>query len=155
METLESFGPQGESPTSGDIQEEYITFKFKQGNPATLIIFQPTIEGELEEMAEEDSPPMSISDEFLIDMMREVYQDMKLSLFVEVEGRIVDTNATYRDGSKITIMEMDFGRLLEDEETFQRLLTVDPQSIEETKKLVKGSPGIKVEPADEVQVRFR
>ncbi|GAH89673.1 unnamed protein product, partial [marine sediment metagenome] len=78
-----------------------------------------------------------------------------LSLFVEVEGRIVDTNATYRDGSKITIMEMDFGRLLEDEGTFQRLLTVNPQSIEETKKLAKGSPGIKVEPADEVQVRFR
>ena len=45
-------------------------------------------------------------------MMQQMFKDMKISLAVEVAGRIVETNAEYRDGSRVTLMEMDFNKVL-------------------------------------------
>ena len=74
---------------------------------------------------------------------------------VEVEGSIIDTNALYREGSRITIMELDFGKLLENEEQFQKLTRANPETLEETKELFKDIPGMKVELQDTLKITFR
>ncbi len=52
-------------------------------------------------------------------------------------------------------MEMDFGKLLEDENTFKELVTAQPKTLEASKELLKDKPGIKVELQDQIIIRFR
>ena len=91
----------------------------------------------------------------MMDMMRQLYQDMHLRIAVEVDGRITETNASYVDGSTVTLMDVDFGKILQDEEKFKELLQANPRTIEEMKELVKDNPGIKVEIEDSIRIDFR
>ena len=88
-------------------------------------------------------------------MMKELYKDMRMRLAVQVNGSIVDTNATYRDGSQVTLMDVDFGKLMEEGDAFDRLMRAKPNTVEEMKELLKGIESIKVETAQEIRIRFR
>lgn len=145
------------SPGPGEEDEspkEYIRFSFKKGGTATLDVINPIEKPEIEEQ----EPVESATDQDGMEMMymlRELYKDMKISIALEVEGRIVETNATYRDGSRVTIMEIDFGKLLEDEETFNELMGAQSGTIEGIKEIVKDNPGIKVETQERIKIRFK
>ena len=151
-------------PGGPDAEEtgEFITFSFKKGSTSTLEIFKPQEElsgekGQGNENADAATYPATdpAADPGMMDMMRQIYQDMRISMAVEVEGSIIDTNALYREGSRITIMELDFGKLLENEEQFQKLAQANPETLEETKELFKDIPGMKVELQDTLKITFR
>jgi hypothetical protein len=79
---------------------------------------------------------------------------MKITVALEVQGAITETNAQYRDGSRVTLMEMDFNKLLANPEKFKQLVKQNPQSLQESKTLLKGLDGVKIESAPEVTVKF-
>jgi len=79
---------------------------------------------------------------------------MRIRGAVEVEGRITETNARYVEGSRVTLADVDFGQLLQDEERFQELLNADPKSIEELEKLIGDNPALRVETQPTVKIRF-
>jgi len=93
--------------------------------------------------------------EMMLAQMKELFGGMKISLAVEVMGAIVRTNATHREGSKITLMEMDFGKLFEHQENLKKFSAQKPDTIEDAKKMMKDIPGIKVELNKEVTIDFR
>lgn len=150
-------------PGGPDAEEtgEFITFKFKKGGTSTLEIFKPQEKlsgdqsGGSNGAGAEGAGEKPAADPGMLDMMRQIYQDMRISIAVDVAGAITSTNAQYRDGSRITIMELDFGKLLEDEERFQELVQADPDTLEETKELFKDLPGMKVEMQDTIKISFR
>jgi hypothetical protein len=74
---------------------------------------------------------------------------------VEFQGSITETNAEYRDGSRVTLMEMDFNKLLSNPEKFKALAKGNPQSLQDSKALLKGLDGVKIESAPEVTVKFQ
>ena len=149
-DSLPAMGDADEAPP-----EELIRFKFTKGAIAKLEIINP-IEAPKTDSGEGGEADMNLEDNpAMLDMMKNLYKDMKLAIIVEVDGKIIDTNATYRDGSRVTIMEMDFGKLMEDEDSFMALLKSNPDTIEEMKELSKSSPGIKVETEDRITIRFR
>jgi hypothetical protein len=78
-----------------------------------------------------------------------------MKLAVEVNGSIVDTNATYRDGSRVTLMDVDFGKLMEEGDKFDELMRSAPETVEEMKELLAGVESIKVETAQNIRIRFR
>jgi hypothetical protein len=127
--TAPSMGGEQEQPV-----EEWLRFKFTRGGTATLEILYP------QEMME---------------MMRQLYQDMHIGIAVEVDGRITETNASYVDGSTVTLMDVDFAKILEDEQKFKDLLSANPNTIEEMKKIIQDNPGIKVEIEENIRIRFR
>lgn len=88
-------------------------------------------------------------------MMRQIYQDMKVSIAVEIQGTIADTNATHKKGTRIKPMDLDFGKLLEDETRFKALAEAEPKSMSETKVLLKDVRGLELELNEQVRVRFR
>ena len=67
----------------------------------------------------------------------------------------METNASYVDGSTVTLMDIDFANILEDEEKFKELMSANPETVEEMKELVKDNPGIKVEIEEAIRIRFR
>ena len=88
-------------------------------------------------------------------MMSQMFKGMRIAIAIEVEGAIVETNATHRKGSRVTLMEMDFDKLLENQEKFKLFAESKPETFEETKALMKDLPGIKVEMNPEVQIKFK
>jgi hypothetical protein len=147
-------------PTGGEQQgpaEEWLRFNFSGGRTASLEILYPrdVDTGKEEEGQSPQGEADFDSNPEMMDMMRQLYQDMRLRIAVEVDGRITETNASYVDGSTVTLMDVDFGKILQDEEKFKELLQANPDTIEEMKELVKDNPGIKVEIEDSIRINFR
>jgi len=144
-------GMQGEGPV-----EELMTFEFHPGSPAELVIHSG-MKGNAEGTSAQGGAMPAGDDanaEMALGMMREMFKEMRIAIAVEVEGQIIDTNATHRDGSRITLTEMDFGKLLENPERFKKFAQANPQTLEESKKLLKGLEGFKIEFEPNVRVRF-
>ena len=145
----------GETPSA----VEYIQFAISGSNPATLEIIMPEpAEGEMEPA---DSPSMSedmqapeLSEQ---DMqgLASLYTDMRISVDVVVNGRVVDSNATHLDGNTVTLIDMDFNRILEEPDVMQRLAVQEPGSLSQIEALVDDIPGIRAELKPRVRVRFR
>ncbi len=144
--------PDGMKAMAGPKQKtEPVTFKFTKGSPAELILKMP--QPELKKEPKKDQP--AGADEMAMGMMQQMMKDMKVKMSVEVAGKITETNAEYRDASRVTLMEMDFNKLLADPEKFKKLAKENPKTLQESKALMKGIDGIKVETAPEVKIKFQ
>ncbi len=147
---------EGLTPTSrGDskAKDQFVSFQFTKGTPATLVIRLPErkeAEAKREPDEQRDDP-----DEDDIQMARMMLGDLRISMAVECAGTIVETNASFRKGSTVTLVEIDFGQLLSDESFLRDVRSYDNLSKEEAKKLMQKHPGLKIELNDEVRVRFR
>jgi len=142
-----------------DSKKEIIVFKLTKGNPSQLVVKMPKEKPvDKPEESKEEVKQDKIDDpnsEMVMAQMKEMFGGMKIGLAVEVMGTIVQTNATHREGSMITLMEMDFGKLFAQPEDLKKFSTVKPNTIEDAKKLMKDIPGIKVELNKEVTIDFR
>ena len=143
-------GMTADEPTS---TEDVVTFSFTPGSPATLVINLP--QDFQDNNPDEDPTPVdSTQGEQQLAMMREMFEGARIHMAVVVEGAITETNASYRDGNRITLIEVDFDRLLEDEEQLELLSNANPQTASEVKALLEDVDGIKIETGREILVRF-
>jgi len=138
---------------TGKAKTEPVTFEFTKGVPASLVVKMP--QPKQSDLPKEKPQKPAGQDDMAMAMMQQMFKDMKMSLAVEVAGRIVDSNAEYKDGSKVTLMEMDFNKVMSDPEKFKALSQAQPKTIEEAKTLVKGVDGIKAETKPAVTVKFQ
>jgi hypothetical protein len=85
-------------------------------------------------------------DPAMMQMMKAMFQGFKVAIDLEVEGKIVKTNADYVNGSRITLLEIDMAGLLEDEAKLRALQSkVKPgASIAEVKPYLKDVKGVKI-----------
>ncbi len=133
--------------------KENIKFQFTKGRTAVLTIKMPSHEFKKKPKKERSVQEQELQQAMA--MMSQFMKGMKVSVTVEVEGAIVDTNAALREGSRVTLMEMDFDKLLANKDVFKKLIGASPESFEEAKKMMKDIPGIKIEPNQEVIIKFR
>jgi hypothetical protein len=77
-------------------------------------------------------------------MMKGLYVDVTLN----VNGRIVRTNAPFVDGSRVTLMQIDFDKLLADDATLLKL-----SSAKDIKSLAN-VPGLKIVAEPKVTIEF-
>jgi hypothetical protein len=77
-------------------------------------------------------------------MMRGLFVDVALN----VDGRILKSNANHVEGSRITLLQIDFDKLLADETAFQRL-----QSATDIKGL-ENIPGLKIVNEPKLTIEF-
>jgi len=153
--------PSQAAMAGGEVQSEtpdFVTFSLNRGNPATLQIILPGDQGSGNDTSEQDMNDSggeeAVSPE---DMqgIQEFYKDMKMSVVVKLNGRVVDSNASFRDGNVITLMDIDFNKILENPEQTKKLMASQPDSVLQFEQLMKDVNGIKFETKNQVQVRFR
>lgn len=144
--------PGGKKGGAGGSKTEPVTFKFTKGSPAELLVKMPTPDVKAAAKKKEDAAGM---EDMAMQMMQQMFKDMKISMAVEVAGAIKETNAEYTEGSRVTLMEMDFNRLLANPEKFKKLAKENPKTLQESKALMKGIDGVKVETAPEVKIKFQ
>lgn len=138
------------------------TFTLQRGNPAQLVIHWPVKEAASgSKLAGTDSDDSSSSpsspeeQEMALEMMRNTFRDMRMAIHVEVLGDIVDSNANYRDGSRVTLMDINFGDLFSDEAMMQAMAGAKPKSVSDMQEMMKMFPGLKMEINPEVTIRFQ
>lgn len=114
-----------------------------------------------EEMAEQEEEEASEQEVLQqLDMMSGFMRGLRFSVAIEVDGDIDETNATYVDGSRITLMMMDFSEMIkvweENPEAFKEFDMVEDKNIAHFKELLKAYPNnaIQMEFEEEVTVKF-
>ena len=144
-----------EEAVSNELHEEHYFFKFVKGDSPQLIIDRPDLElnadiDENEESEESEQSSDQDGEEFI-----KLMEGMKIEIMVEVEGEITNTNATYVQGSKVTLFQMDFGEMMKNKEEFKKFKQHEPQNIEEMKGYLDKLPGIKIEVEKPVTINFK
>lgn len=88
-------------------------------------------------------------------MVRQMFDGLRISTTLVIQGKVIDTNATHRTGSTIVLTEVDFGELLNKPEVLARLAAIQPVDQAEAMDMIKNIPGMKIDMNDELRVRFR
>lgn len=135
-------------------KKEYLTFNFKPGDQPEIIISMPKEKFDKSKSEPGVKKDTSSSGQALTKEFLGMMKDFRFSLTVNVNGKIESTNATYVNGSKITLFDVEFGKLLENKDKMDELDNLQNTSMDELKKLLKGMPGVKIELNNPVTVKF-
>lgn len=133
------------SPAAGD--EEALRFKLtRAGDVSTLVVTFPDKPGGAAQESGQAAPGADATSPQMLAMMKTMFEGFKVAIDLEVLGTIVKTDADYVEGSRVTLLEMDLGTLLQDEEKLRQIQSkVKPgASISEVKPYLKDVKGIKI-----------
>jgi len=138
---------------------EPILFRFSKGVPSRLVIVMPEEKSVIEPAAKGDSPstpPTPEQQKLSLAIIREVFKGTRMTLSVGVEGSVVSTSAACRDGSRIILAEVDFDRLLGQENQDSALLNLTGygSSPDSVRNMLNRVPGMRGETGREVTVLF-
>ena len=147
----------GDGVESACESTDYYFFKFNKGDVAELIIDRPPIELNNESEESSDQNPQDSSEQNEDEMGKEflkMMEGMKVDISIEVDGNISKTNASYVDGSTVTLFQMDLSEMMKNEEAFKEFKNREPKNIGEMKKFLEKFPGMKIEVEKPVSVKF-
>jgi hypothetical protein len=130
-------------------------FVFAPGKTATLIVKQQKRDVRVGESAPEMPTPAKESSEEELAMVRQMFDGLRISTTLVIKGNVVDSNATHRTGSTITLAEIDFGKLLDKPELLAKMAAVQPGDQAAAMEMIKKIPGMKIDMNDELRVSFR
>jgi len=95
-----------------------------------------------------------------LDMMSGFMRGIRVGVTVTVDGSIKETNATWRDGNTITLIYLDFDKLLdhwqEDLQSFKDFDAMQEGDMESMKRVMNAVPdgGMKIEVQPTVTIKF-
>lgn len=130
-------------------EKDAMTFEFTKGSPAKLVInaLHKKPAGKKEEQPEDPNEAAGLA------MAQQFLKDTRLTIIVNVEGSITETNAANKDGSRVILADIPFGDLLKDPAKLKGLKNAE--TWEEATKLFKDIPSIKMEPREKIEVKFK
>jgi hypothetical protein len=145
----------------GASSKDALKFRFKRlsnGDAVLTVLLPPSKPEAPKKQAVTPQPPVSpeASAEQMA-MVRQMFKGLHMGVTVDVEGKVVKTNSPYVDGSKVTLMDIDFDPLLSDEEGFKRLnekMEAAKGDDLKTMEILKGIKGLKITTEPEISIEF-
>ena len=130
-----------------------ITFQFHKGSPAILTVVQTP---ETAPNAAQNNSTLSKSaSEADYKMITEMLKGVKMEIGIEVNGTIVETNASQRNGNYFTLMALDFDKAIE-----SKLLQLNLGSLVNSPSMSNSTlkdihiPGVVIETNEKMTVVF-
>lgn len=147
-------GDMARKSSSGAVEDVLFRFARQPGGTSQLTVVFPEAtfgEGKAGTKDTDGKPkPMPAAQ---LEMMKKLFEGLKVSIDVDVLGTIVKTNSPWVQGSTVTLLEMDFAELLANEKLLAQI--GEPGSIEEAKQMLKDVKGFKVNLDREVTIEFK
>ncbi len=151
--------PEGVEAAAGQEPEkkEYITFKFDRNDGSEITINMPPASKESEkadstmDMGDTSTDSLNAGD---LSKLKDLLKDFNISLVVETDGEIKETNASYVNKSSVTLFDLNFNLLLDDPEKLMALKKINPGDMQEVKDILKDVTGIKIETNNPVKIKF-
>ena len=136
--------------------DDLLKFNFKKGNPSTLVINFPKPKMDEKSKTEDETEEMedSLTINAQMDKLIEMFDGMKMAMSFNINGDIEQTDASFVDGSKVTLMQIDFSEIIKHKDVLENLQKSKPETMEEFKEAVGDLPGIKVEFKEQVTIKF-
>lgn len=148
-----------DSPMADQAPTEELKLTFERAaDGATLTLFLPELpepdaaaQDEAAEAADKMPDEMAPQVEA---MMKQLLGGLSLEAVLNIEGTLVSTNAPYRDGNRILLMQLDGDELLKGAVDFSQLMNMGsaPGGIEEQLRRI---PGLKIVTQPELKITFR
>jgi len=151
--------PGGAPAPGGGEADDSMKFGFAKaanGN-AVLTIAMPDLKAAADKKAATSKTPAKAPDAppEAMAMMKQMFKGLRIAIAVEPEGKVVQTNSPFVEGSRVTLMEMNFDALLADEAKLKQFsAAMDGGSIADAKRLMKGLAGVKINLDPEVKIEF-
>jgi hypothetical protein len=130
-------------------------FVFTPGKIARLVVKHQKKDVIAEENTPEVVPEARESSAEELAMMRQMFAGLRISTTLVINGKVIDSNATYRTDSTITITEIDFGKILDKPELLARMAAVQSGDQDAAMEMMKKLPGMKIDMNDELRVSFK
>lgn len=154
-----SSAPSTGQPGEEQAPQEYVGFSFTKGKVATLKVRRPQEQestgGEDDSDSDAEAPDADDIDEEALAQVTKMFDGMRVAVIIEIDGSITRTNATHRKGNRVTLLDLDFGKVLGDADKLKQFAKVNPKTVEEAKKVLKDVPGIKVDLNEELVISFK
>jgi hypothetical protein len=150
--------PGGAPAPGGNEVDDSMKFGFSKsagGNPV-LTVSMPDLKAAADKKGATkapakapEAPPEAMA------MMKQMFKGLRIAIAIEPEGKVVQTNSPFVEGSRVTLMEMNFDALLKDEAKLKQFSdAMDGGSIADAKRLMKGLQGVKINLEPEVKIEF-
>lgn len=131
-----------------------LTFAFDGGRPAVLRVVVP----EEEAPDAPDAEPMTAAERAEaaqgLRIVRALLGDARVVVEVAVEGRVVETDAAFRDSSIVTVYDVGFDALLDAIEENPELMGEGEPPVGQLRTLLAGREGVRLQEPGTVTVRF-
>jgi hypothetical protein len=138
--------------------KDYVRFRFDKGEPSKLFVEldQRPEKGNGASPAKPASSSTPEQQKMAAELMKQFFRGMRIYLAVDIDGAIATTNATYRKGNRVTLVDMDFDKLMAHPKEFEAFNALGPDPTpEQMQKAVGKIPGLKIEGRKELEVFFR
>lgn len=89
-----------------------------------------------------------------IERIKRLVNGLRISMVIEVQGHLLQTNSPYVEGAKVTLLEMDFDELLSNEAKLKEMAALKSYSLEDAKQLLRDLKGFKVNLEPELRIEF-
>ena len=133
-------------------KEDPVTFAYQDGK-LTVKLPQPKKDGE--KPADESAEKPDMENPEAMEMMKQMFADMKMGIKLVIAPGIAETTATHKEGDTITLMEMDFGKLVQNPEHLKKMAAMDQQDPTAAMEALKGIDGVKFEAKPEITVTLK
>lgn len=153
------------APGGGGNNDDPVTFSMTKGAKPKLVITMPKPEKEeQDEMPEEMGQPDMGENPQAMAMMKKMFDGFRFRMLVKlIDGEIAKSNASHvgldpktKKKQYITLMDMDLGKLMQDEAQFKKLSAMGQmKSMVEAKEALKDIKGLKIETAEKVTVDIK
>ncbi len=153
-------GP-GEQP--GKEKSRPITFGFEKGSVSTLTINMPEAPAKMDEVPIPVDEPAAEPPPAQLAQMQQMFDGFRVHIMIKVGGEIKETNATHvhkaRASGKnqyVTLFDVNIGELMKNADNMKQLAAMGPmQNMAEAAAKLQDFPGLRVEPAQRVEIKFQ
>lgn len=143
-ETDKTAGGAGDGPGSDGGE---VSFSYSKQGQGGLLTIHLNDNDEKEDKAPEESAEEK---EKSAQLMKQILKDMKITMEITVDGKVTSSNATFREGSKIILYNIDFNQILKSDSAFDTFLSNDMN-----KKALNKVKGVTIEEKKSVDVNFK
>jgi hypothetical protein len=124
-------------------------FQFQKGTTSSrLTIDMPDMKSPTEPLGFKDMAGNAEQMQQAMTMMKMMTRGMFVDVSLDVDGRILKTDAQHVQGSRVTLLQLDFDKILADEAGLQKL-----QKATDVKALA-GVPGLKIVTTPTLNIEF-
>jgi hypothetical protein len=153
--------PGGNGSSAKMSNESPIVFTLTPGTGGAKVLSIAMPEGRKDAAAQKPAKPAGTPDikdmpPEALAMMKGMFQGAKVGIDVEVAGQLIKSNSPYVTGSRVTLMEVDLGALLEDPTKLEKMQELGSgASFEEARKVLGDVKGVKLPAARVTTIEFK
>lgn len=157
-----STSPDDKMPINGDEsgvvvkdeKDDFLKFHFTNGSPSVLVVDFPKPQAEEKNGEETKSVEDTSMNQQNLDKLTEMFDGLKMNLTLNFANGIDETDASFVDGNKVTIMQVDFSEILKHKDVLEKMEKSKPETMEQFHEIVGDLEGIKIEFKDRITIKF-